>query len=227
MVGDLPDFVSRLGAVLPKRWFAERSPNLTTLLTAIATPWVWFYDLFNYVRNQTRLMTATDGFLDLISYDYFGLNLARKAGESDNLYRGRIQTALQQEAATRSALAAGLDILTGNQPFIFEPGRCADTGSYGTSTVGAALPSTGMAYCKAGGWGSLLLPYQCFVTVTRPATSGIGMVTGYNTPNGGYGEGALSYIDLSLLTGQVSDADIQLVLSRLLPVNTVAWLKIV
>ncbi len=49
---------------------------------------------------------------------------------------------------------------------------------------------------------------------------------GYGTSVGGYGEGAISYVDPALLPGHVTDADIQAALSRLLPVNAVAWLRI-
>lgn len=227
MVGDLTDFLSRLRSMLPKRWFAEQSPNLTTLLTAIATPWVGLYDLLNYVRQQTRLLTATDTSLNLISHDYFGLGLKRKASESDASYRARIQAALLRESATRPAVSIGLKNLTGITPVIFEPSNCADTGSYGGLVTGSVVLGTGMAYGQAGGWGSLLLPYQCFVTVYRPAAQGIGAVAGYGTSTGGYGSGATSYVDLSLLPGRIGDDDIQVALVSLLPVNAVAWLKIV
>src|SRR5580698_1749356 len=103
MTGDLSDFVSRLRTVLPKRWFSEQSPNLNALLVGIATPWVWLYNFVTYVVTQTRLATATDEWLDLIALDYFGRKLGRKINETDLAYRGRIQTALLQEAATRSA----------------------------------------------------------------------------------------------------------------------------
>ena len=72
MVGNLADFVCRLRAVLPKRWFAGQSPNLQSVLTGMATPWVWLYSVINYVIGQTRLLTATEDWLDLISNDYFG-----------------------------------------------------------------------------------------------------------------------------------------------------------
>lgn len=227
MTGDLSDFVARLWAVLPKRWFAEQSPNLEALLTSIAAPWVWLYNLINYVIAQTRLATATDEWLDLIAIDYFGRKLIRKTNEADFSYRDRIQAALLREAATRSAVAAGLQGLTGTQPVVFEPANCMDTGSYGASAGAANIPCTGMAYGQAGGWGSLQLPLQFFVTATRPPTPGVGMIAGYGTANGGYGEGAISYVDLSLLPGHVTDADIQAVLCRLLPVNAVAWLRII
>jgi hypothetical protein len=227
MTGDHSDFISRLWAVLPKRWFAEQSPNLEALLASIATPWVWLYSLITYVIAQTRLATATDEWLDLIALDYFGRKLIRKTNEEDFSYRNRIQVALRQEAATRSAVTAGLQGLTGTQPAIFEPANCMDTGSYGASAGTPIMEGTGMAYGQAGGWGSLQLPLQFFVTTTRPPTPGVGMLAGYGTSNGGYGEGAISYVDLSLLPGHVADADIQTMLSRLLPVNAVAWLRII
>jgi hypothetical protein len=163
----------------------------------------------------------------LIAFDYFGRNLSRRTSETDFAYRGRIQAALLQEAATRSAVEAGLQNLVGTQPAIFEPANCMDTGSYGAVTTSPDTLDTGMAYGQAGGWGSLQLPLQCFVTVTRPATPGVGMLAGYGTPNGGYGEGVISYVDLSLLPGTVADADVQATLCRLLPVNAVAWLRII
>ena len=52
------------------------------------------------------------------------------------------------------------------------------------------------------------------------------MLSGYGTSGGGYGEGAISYVDLSLLPGHVTDQDIQSMLCSLLPVNAIAWLRI-
>ena len=226
MTGDLSDVVSRLQAVLPKRWFAEQSPNLSALLQGIATPWTWLYDLISYTISQTRLGTATDSWLDMISVDFFGPAITRKPNESDLSFRERIQAALLREAATRSAVSSGIERLLGTQPFIFEPANCMDTGSYGTLSPSSDTPGTGLAYGCAGGWGSLALPLQFFVTATRPPTSGVNMLAGYGTPNGGYGEGVISYVDLSLLPGHVTDQDVQSTLCSLLPVNAVAWLRI-
>jgi hypothetical protein len=227
MTGDLSDFISRLRTVLPKRWFSEQSPNLDALLTSIATPWVWLHNLITYVITQTRLATATDKWLDLIAIDYFGHKLDRKTNEADFAYRSRIQAALLREAATRYAVSDGLEYLIGAPPTIFEPANCMDTGAYGASEGMPNIPGTGMAYGLTGGWGSLKLPLQFFVTARRPATPGVGMLAGYGTSNGGYGQGSISYIDLSLLPGHVTDADIQTTLSSLLPVNAVAWLRII
>ena len=227
MTGDLKDFIARLSMVLPKRWFAEQSPNLEALLTGIATPWVWLYNLITYVVSQTRLMTATDDSLDMISNDYFGRKILRKLDESDTIYRGRILAAVLREAASRPAVSAGLEDLIGNPPTIFEPANCLDTGAYGGLQGNLGFKGMGMAYGHIGGWGSLSLPFQFFVTATRPPTPGVSMLAGYGTSNGGYGEGSSSYVDLSLLPGHVSDADIQTALCSLLPINAVAWLRII
>jgi hypothetical protein len=226
VTGDLSDILSRLQAVLPKRWFAEQSPNLTALLQGIATPWAWLYNLIGYMVSQTRLSTASDSWLDMISVDFFGQAITRKSNESDSSFRERIQAALLREAATRSAVSAGIEGLLGTQPFIFEPANCMDTGSYGTLSPSSDTPGTGLAYGCAGGWGSLALPLQFFVTATRPPTSGVNMLAGYGTPDGGYGEGVISYVDISLLPGHVTDHDIQSTLCGLLPINAVAWLRI-
>jgi hypothetical protein len=226
MAGDLPDVNSRLRAVLPKRWFAEESPNLSAILESMATPWVWLYSMVSYVISQTRLSTATDIWLDLISYDFFGDGNDRKPAESDANYRNRIKAALFRDAATRSAVSSGLEALVGGQPWIFEPANCMDTGSWGTSLPNTNLSGTGTAYGIVGGWGNLQLPLQFFVAATRPPTSGVAMLAGYGTPNGGYGEGVISYIDLALLPGNVTDQDIQSTLCSLLPVNVTAWLRI-
>jgi hypothetical protein len=175
---------------------------------------------------QTRISTATDNWLDIIALDFFGSNLARQSGESDNSFRARILGALLRGAATRPAISACLQVLTGCEPRIFEPARCADTGSYSTLANGALPSGCGLAYGIAGGWGNLNLPFQVFVSVTRPPTPVVGMLAGYATDAGGYGYGSLAYVDLSLLPGQVTEADIQKTLSSLLPVNTIAWLQI-
>jgi hypothetical protein len=227
MRGDLPDIVSRLGAVLPKRWFAEQSPVLNALLQSIATPWVWLYNFIAYTIAQTRLGTATDSWLDLISNDYFGQALPRKLNESDPSFRTRIRATLLRGAATRSAVSSGLTALTGSPPLIFEPANCLDTGSYGTLSSNSPSVGAGLAYGATGGWGSLELPLQFFITVTRPPTFGVGMLAGYCTPVGGYGEGETSYIGLALLPGRVTDQDIQSTLCSLLPVNAVSWLRII
>jgi len=223
MTGDLADIVNRLWIVLPNRWFSETSPNLQALLRCIATPWVWFYNSIQYVIAQTRLRTATGHWLDLIATDYFGSHLDRQTNEGDVSYRSRIQGQLLRAAGTRAAVSSGITALTGTPPRIFEPANCMDTGSWASS---AGLQGSGLAYGVTGGWGNLHLPFQFFVTATRPPTPGVAWLAGYGTPNGGYGQGAIGFVDLAILPGHVTDPDIQTTLCRLLPVNATAWLRI-
>jgi hypothetical protein len=226
MTGDLSDFVSRLRSVLPRRWFGDNPRNLTAILTCIATPWVWVYDLLSCVIRQTRIGTASGNWLDMIALDFFGPALVRKSGESDASFRARILGSLLRGAATRSAISASMQILTGSEPRIFEPARCADTGSYATLTDGPLPSGCGLAYGITGGWGNLNLPFQVFVSIPRPPTPVVGMLAGYTTSAGGYGRGSIAYVDLSALPGQVTEEDVQKTLSSLLPVTTTAWLKI-
>lgn len=224
MTADLADIAARLRSALPKRWFSDNSPNLDAILRSLAAPWVWLHGLVNFAISQTRIATAEDIWLDAIAYDFFGNRLRRKGAESDLRYRARIKSALLPEAATRSAVSTGLAALVGKAPLIFEPANCLDTGSYGSLSQ---TSGSGLAYGQAGGWGSLELPLQFFVSVQRPATPGVSSLAGYGTPVGSYGEGTISYIDLSLLPGNITDHDIQSTLCGLLPVNAVAWLQII
>jgi hypothetical protein len=100
---------------------------------------------------------------------------------------------------------------TGRVPAIFEPRLTTDTGGY---SVGGA------GYGVGGGWGNLGLPFQCFVTVFRPATGGIAMLSGYGTG------GVLAYADLSMVPAGLADADIYAAVARILPVATTAWTRI-
>ena len=76
--------------------------------------------------------------------------------------RSRISTALNRERGTRAAVVSAVLDATGQAPAIFEPARTQDTGGWG-GAGGAAF-----AYGAAGGWGSLALPFQLFVTAYRP-----------------------------------------------------------
>ncbi len=227
MLGDVTDITGRLRAVLPNRWFSDVSPNLTALLNCLATPWAWLYSQIQYVIDQTRLSSATDRWLDLIAFDFFGDGLPRENGESDPGYRERIQWAMLQSAATRPAISAIMNHLTGFMPILFEPDHAEDTGAYGAGNAGAGQGACNLAYAVTGGWGNLNLPFQFFATVRRPRIEGVSYVSGYGIGAGGYGIGAISYVDIAMVVGNVSDGDIASTLSAALPVNTTAWLRLI
>ncbi len=198
-------------AVLPARWFGDTAPTLQAVLTGLGTCWSVIYGLLQNVQAQARIATASGGFLDMISTDFFGAALPRRNGEADNRFRVRIDQELLRPRATRAALVLSLTELTGNAPVIFEPARTSDTGGYSLGGVG---------YGVAGGWGSLQLPYQVFVTAFRPAGGGIALLAGYGTG------GIAGYGDLSMVTTVVSDADIQQAVTQILPAASIAWMNI-
>ena len=219
MTGDQADMQARLRAALPNAWFADDAPILSALLAGLATVWAWLYALLAYVRLQTRIGTATDGWLDLIARDYGGPAWARETGETDTAFRTRILRNLQRLRGTRAALIASVTTLTGRAPAIFEPAYPPDTGGFG---------SVGLGWNTQGGWGSLMLPYQCFVTAYRPAGGGIANVGGWGSTEtpfalGGWNTGALAWGDASLIAGAVTDAQILATVADCLPAATIAW----
>jgi len=222
MIGDPEDMRARLKSVLPARWFSDQSPVLDGILAGLAAGWAGSYVLLQYAKSQTRIASATGIWLDVIAKDFFGQRLQRRTGQSDDAFRPRIQRELFRERGTRAAISSVLRDLTGRTPVIFEPARSADTGGYASK----AAPTSGLAYGRAGGWGSLLLPFQCFVTAYRPVGSGIALVNGWGAPAGGFGMGTIEYASLSLVQGQVTDDDIHAAIASVLPAATVAWTQI-
>ncbi|MDE2197909.1 MAG: hypothetical protein KGJ41_02715 [Rhodospirillales bacterium] len=216
MIGDQGDMLARLKAVLPPRWFADDAPVLDAVLSGFAATAAWLFQMLAGVRQQARIASATGPFLDMAAVDYFGASVVRKIAQGDAAFRLRIQRELVRERGTRVAIIAMLTDLTGRAPMVFEPSRPADTGGWGA----------GVAYGAAGGWGSLALPFQCFVTAFRPKGAGISVIGGWGSGAGGYGEGALKYASLSMLQGQVTDADINAAIVEVLPTNVVAWTRI-
>lgn len=147
MTGDQTDIFNRLKGMLPSRWFGTATdsvPLVDAILTGLSTSLAFLYSLYQYAKLQTRINTATDGWLDLIAADFFGpTGLPRKTGQSDASYRNAIKVALLREKATRNAIINTLTSLTGRAPIIVEPQRPADTGAYGFNPaallVGASI----------------------------------------------------------------------------------------
>ena len=211
MATDPQDIVSRLKAALPTRWFPDQTPVLDAVLTGLATTWSSLLTLLDGVRAQTRIATTTGSFLDGASADFLGTRLPRRAAEPDDAFRSRLQLELLRSRATRTALAAILVDLTARSPTIFEPSRAHDTGAYGNGSL---------AYGQAGAWGSLLLPFQVFVTARRPSIEGIANVAGYGTG------GPVTRASLAQVSGQVTDSDINAAIVSVLPTAVTAWTNI-
>lgn len=220
MTGDQSDIFARLKGMLPSRWFGSPTdsvPFVDAVLWGVALVLANLYALYQYAKLQTRITTATDGWLDLIAADFFGPSgLLRKTGQSDDSYRNAIKVALLREKGTRNAITNTLVALTGRQPTIVEPWRPADTGAYGA-------PNSG--YGVAGSYGSVLLPYQAFVVAYRPKSAiGLANVAGYRISMGAYSTASQSeYATLSMLTGGVTDADIYAAIDAVKPAGTIVW----
>jgi hypothetical protein len=182
-----------------------------------------------FVRLQARRLTASGPFLDMLSADFFGGFLPRRTGETDALFNARIGREMFREKGTRAGLIAAIEDLTGLIPAVFEPAYTMDTGGYGSHGMTAG---TNLAYGAAGGYGSLALPFQFFVTVERPTGQGVASVAGYgkiggfNGMPGGYGVGAIEYANPSMFVPQVTDQDILNVINDVRPAATIAWVKI-
>ena len=223
MIGDQSDFENRLRSVLPQSWFPDDAPILCRLLSGLGATWSLIYTQLQYVRSQARIHSASDVWLDLISWDFFGHRLRRRPAENDDSLRSRIMLEMFRERATRLAIESVLQDLTGRAPLIFEPARTSDTGGY-ASLVGRG---GGIAYNTVGGWGNLSLPFQCFVTAYRPIDGGIGQVIGWGGFSGGYGVGTIEYGSLNMIQAQVTDADIYCALVGVLPAAAIGWIRII
>lgn len=219
-LGDLTDMQRRINALLPTGWFTRGLvPVRDAVVAGLAYLGSTIYALIAYLRLQTRISTATDGFLELISLDYFGLNgLRRKGGQSDASYRANILANLLRPRNTRSSIIRILVQLTGNTPIIFEPWRPADTGCYGGPTL---------AYGVAGGYGSLADPGQAFVTAFRQPGVGLPLLMGYGVPVGAYNTPSqIEYASLEMIEGSITDADIYAAVESVRPVTRILWVQI-
>lgn len=173
-VGTQSDMLSRIKAVLPTGWFPSSTPVLDGVLSGPAYMMAWLYSMLQFVILQSRRLTATGVYLDMIAVDFFGTFLKRRVNETDANFNIRIGKELFREKVTRKGMVQALTDLTGRAPVIFEPERPADTGCWN------GLGST-LAYNTSGGYGSLLLPFQYFITAFRPTGVGVAGVAGYST----------------------------------------------
>lgn len=215
--GDQNDQLDRLYRLIPPQWPSDSAPLWRAILTGMASVKAWVYDAIAFVQAQTRLATASDGWLDAYAADFFGGGLPRAPSELDDPYRVRIKRELFRERATRAGMDRALTELTGAAPKIFEPARILDTGAYGHLR----------GYDVAGAYGSMSLPFQAFIDVERPLSVGIPGLAGYNISSGGYGSPSpLAYAEVGQALEGVTDEQIYATIEATKPVGTVAWVRI-
>jgi len=214
MQGDQSDFFTRIKSLLPNGWFGDNSSVLDALLWGMSQALAWCFSLYLYAKAQTRLLTATDGWLDLIAYDFFGNSLQR-GNLTDSSLRNKIQINIFRERGTRHAVSKVLYDLTGRYPTITEPQLPADVGYYGGLS----------GYGVAGGYGSLVMPYQAFVTVYRSPSVGLPFIAGYGTSTGGYSQASRADYASASQIG-LTDADLIAAVEAVRPAGTTIWMQI-
>lgn len=215
--GDQENILSRLRAVIVNSWFPDVSPVVDGVLSGFASVGAWAYSQITYTRLQTRIGTATDGWLDLIAYDFFGRRIRRRIGQSDDNFRRLIKKETLRERVTRPAIKAALEDLTGQPVTIFEPAHPGDTGGYDTGY---------MAYNEAGRIGSLLLPCQMFIDVIQPIGAGIPSAGGYDSGWGGYDFAPMMLGSLADVIGEVTDQDIYDTVNTTRAAGVTCWVAI-
>ncbi|WP_331693475.1 hypothetical protein [Pandoraea sputorum] len=222
MIGDQQDMFKRLRALLPTTWFPGVALILDALLNGIAYAMSFAYSLWAYAKLQTRIATATDGWLDMIAWDFFGASLLRAAGQSDDSFRIRIVINLFRGKGTRPAMAQVLKDVTGQVPVIFEPNRPKD--------IGALNSPMSSGYCGVARMGSMAVPYTAMITAFRPVAVGGSAGAAYcrapyrsalNTPLASSYTNSTSYTRAS-----ATDADIYAAVDAVKPVGTVMWVAI-
>jgi hypothetical protein len=155
--GDQNDITLRLYRWLPTRWFPSGAGTLVyAVISGFAGGLAAIYAIIAYAGRQMRIATATDGWLDLISGDYFGTALPRLPGEADPAFSVRIRREILRERVTREAIDRVIFDTTGNHPTIVEADRTSDIGCW----------RQGFAW-HVGRYGSRGLPFQVFVTTPR------------------------------------------------------------
>ncbi len=217
--------------VLPK-WWAWVAPVRDALIGGASDLLASCYSFIAYVKTQTRLWTATGVFIDIFGFDFLGLAVVRRTGESDAVYAARVRKEILRERVTRSGMGQALTDLTGQQPNIFEPWNTNDAGAWNTGTLAWSGGGAG----GAGAWGSTLMPNQVMIIVYRSSTVGVGLAnyggwshgTGSSaTPsNGGWNTGGVGWSSAAMALGGITDQDIYDCINLTKPVGVVVWVSI-
>jgi hypothetical protein len=133
-------------------WTTSPPPSNTTTIAAAVSgsgtelvqiaPAVAQTGSLQYAAAAMRLQTAIGNALDLASLDFFGSGAyaqPRFSGEIDPAFRARLMAALLPTGATRAAVSAAVQRVTGAVPRIVEPWAPQDTGVVDGVWVGNRL----------------------------------------------------------------------------------------
>ncbi len=223
-IGDQSDIAARLRGYLPQGWFpvaglsgTDPAPVLATVLNGFALVLSACYGLLNYVRLQTRIQTATDGFLDLVARDFFGTQLTRQTNQTDASFRTAILWNLLLTRVTRAGLIAILQNLTGRAPIVFEPARPMDVFCLGTTQ------NAGLGVARLG---SYAMPGQILVTAFRPLAQGIPYVAGLGTSYAGLSASYFALPDPASAVTPIPDSAIYAAVDGARAAGTLDWVSL-
>lgn len=176
-------FAQRMAAVFPKGWCSEAAKMsggvIFAEMEALGTAPAAIMLALQYALDAMRIQTGENGALDLASLDFFGSStyaLPRNPGESDTSFAARILAAMLPTGATRAAVSAAVEAVTGYAPRIIEPWSPADTGvidGVGSSLAGAMYLDVDTPVTPAR-LADPSLRYQAFLESVLPSVSPLG-----------------------------------------------------
>ena len=217
--GDQNDMLQRLQRLLPP-WFPDwdQAPIINAVLRGCAALFAYAYSLLQYAVAQTRIRTAFGAWLELISYDYFGLRFPRAPSESDASYRARILAELLRPRQTRAAVVLEVRDTTGYPSRIIEPWSPADTGNWDGCFWDVDTPATPFRWTGDQ-------RYQFFIETTPPALEPFGNNPTPCYDTSGFWDESLFLIDpLPALLGEQAVYD---AINVTKAAGTTAWVKFV
>lgn len=217
MIGDLDDMLKRGRQLIPRGWFSDNAPVLEGVLAGFASIGQHTYELLTYVGKQTRISTATDGFLDLAAFDFFGLRVRRKPGQSDESFRALIRKEIFRERVTRKGIRDAVADLTQLEVRMFEPFNARDTGGFDTGYLG---------FDMAGRLGAIDLPRTCFIALLNPVGAGLPGAPGFDDGLGGIDVPPEQFGDIAKVIGPVTHQDIYDTINSTRAAGVTAWVAI-
>ncbi len=217
MIGDTDNMLERGKALIPRGWFPDDSPVLDGLLSGFASVGAHCHALLAYVGKQTRIGTATDGFLDLAAYDFLGLRVRRKPGQSDESFRALILREIFRERVTRAGIKSAVEDLTQLQARMFEPFNARDTGGLDTGYLG---------FDMVGRYGAIDLPRTIFIALLNPVGAGLPGAPGFDDGLGGIDVPPEQFGDIAKVIGPVTHQDIYDTINDTRAAGVTAWVAI-
>lgn len=218
-----PAFAQRLATLFPRGWAGDdavQSGNVYALFLSAGNEISGMLEEIQYAALAQRMQTETSPELDLASIDFFGTALPRPSGMSDTAFDALIVSNLFKAAATRAAISAAIQELTGVTPRMMEPWNIFDTGVWGRTSYWNVDSSDYPAR-----WGNGGLRYQGFIE-TAPAQV---PVFGANVPILGWGDSAYWNVPGYFfgIIGNNTTLSVYDVINKVRAYGTLVWVKFV